>query len=292
MLLSDSAVNPVRLPLRPGLEGDCWRYDHLAKQYPAMHRHAELELNFVISGQATYLLPDQRFDIRRHSLCWLFPGQDHVLLHESPDFAMWIGVFRPSLIRRAAPSAWAETLQDQAPEGRFVRPVHGAAASRLDSLLEEVASAGDQPDLFNTGLAYVLLSAWAAFERAAQEQSGVDLHPAVEQAIRLLRGEDDPLPVGELARRVCLSPSRLSHVFREQTGLTLGQFRDRRRIERFLEASEADRSRTLADCALDAGFGSYAQFYRVFKSLMGCGSGEHRIRQQEGYPRASAAVLV
>ena len=165
-----------------------------------MHRRLELELNFVISGQAAYLLPNFRFDVRRHSLCWLFPAQDHVLLY-----------------------------------------------------------------------------AWDAFSRAGEEQSGVDLHSGVEQALRILRAEDDPLTVGEIARQACLSASRLSHLFREQTGLTLGQFRDRQRLERFRELREGDPSQTLANCALRAGFGSYAQFYRVFKALKGCSpAGRHQ----------------
>ncbi len=116
----------------------------------------------------------------------------------------------------------------------------------------------------------------------------------MEQALRVLREEDDPLPAEETARRVCLSVSRLSHLFREQTGLTLGQFRDRRRIERSLELRETEPVRTLADCALRAGFGSYAQFYHVYKAQTGCGPREGRslLDNSDSYPAACPDAFV
>lgn len=66
-----------------------------------------------------------------------------------------------------------------------------------------------------------------------------------------------------------MSASRLSHLFREGTSVTLAAFRNRQRLARFWVAYGNGRRKTLIEAALEAGFGSYPQFHRVFKQLTG-----------------------
>jgi AraC-like DNA-binding protein len=63
------------------------------------------------------------------------------------------------------------------------------------------------------------------------------------------------------------SPDVLAKHFRREVGASLVDYRNRLRIEKFLEL--AVRSGNLLQAALDAGFGSYAQFSRVFRQQMG-----------------------
>jgi len=144
-------------------------------------------------------------------------------------------------------------------------------------LFLEIAAARDQPGLFNSGLGYALLSAWEQFEHAA-EVPVRDVHPAVEKAARLIRDETTALSLDELARRAGLSPHRLSRLFKQQTGIALVDFRNRQRIEKFLERYGTGQRQTMLDAALDAGFGSYPQFHRVFKRVLGCSPGNYRRR--------------
>jgi transcriptional regulator GlxA family with amidase domain len=80
----------------------------------------------------------------------------------------------------------------------------------------------------------------------------------------------------ELARRAGLSSHRLSRLFKQQTGVALVDFRNRQRVEKFLELYGTGQRRTMLDAALEAGFGSYAQFHRVFKRVRGGSPIEHR----------------
>jgi AraC-like DNA-binding protein len=59
----------------------------------------------------------------------------------------------------------------------------------------------------------------------------------------------------------------LAKHFRREVGVSLLDYRNRLRIERFLEL--ARESGNLLQAALDAGFGSYAQFHRVFRQQIG-----------------------
>ena len=88
-----------QLELPPEWDGNLWHYRNLGRAN-AMHHHAELEFNLVTQGAGLYLLAHRQYKIRRGDLLWLFPTQEHVLIEQSLDFEMWIGVFKPALVRR------------------------------------------------------------------------------------------------------------------------------------------------------------------------------------------------
>jgi AraC-like DNA-binding protein len=73
--------------------------------------------------------------------------------------------------------------------------------------------------------------------------------------------------VRELARRVGLSESRFTHLFREQLGLTLGGFMKWRRMNLALVAIAE--GGTFTDAALAAGFHDSAHFTHTFVELFG-----------------------
>ena len=77
----------------------------------------------------------------------------------------------------------------------------------------------------------------------------------------------DPAMGGkQIAAKLDISLSRLARVFKAEMGMSLVEYRNRLRLDRF--AVLLDRGRTnLLEAALAAGFGSYAQFHRVFRAL-------------------------
>lgn len=100
-------------------------------------------------------------------------------------------------------------------------------------------------------------------ETACQTQSAV----IAARAVALLQ-EDAQLGREELAQRIGVSLSRLSRAFKVEMALSVAQYRSRLRLERFLTLVDQGDKNLLA-AALDAGFGSYAQFHRVFRSVLG-----------------------
>ena len=243
-----------------------------------MHRHAELELNLITSGSGLYLLENRKYEIRRGDLLWLFPAQEHVLVEQSPEFEMWIGVFKPRAVRQIATDANSKILRRSNPSGEFCRRLAQPAAAWLEKLFVEITASESQPELYNRGLGYALLAAWDQFTHAT-EIPIQDVHPSVERAARHLRDQDNAINLDELARHAGLSAPRLSRLFKQQTGVTLVDFRNRQRLEKFFTIYGTGQRLTMLDAALAAGFGSYAQFHRVFKRIMDCSPGNYRKRQ-------------
>jgi transcriptional regulator GlxA family with amidase domain len=87
----------------------------------------------------------------------------------------------------------------------------------------------------------------------------------VTEVVAML-AKDPALGGKEIADRLNISLSRLARVFKAEMGMSLVEYRNRLRLDRFMVL--LDRGRTnLLEAALAAGFGSYAQFHRVFRAL-------------------------
>ena len=278
--VSEGAPTEVALELPPRVEGHAWSLEAPTPAF-ATHRHAELEVNLALRGSARYLVEGHSYELRPGTTIWLFPAQDHVLLDPSPDFATWLAVFRPSLLERICTDPASRPLLAERPEGVFSKQLAPASASALDSLFEDVTAIEPEaePARYNAALGYLCLSAWSAHQQAHELPASTELHPAVERAARLLRQGGGEVTVEVIAEQAGLSPSRLTRLFKAQTGMTLTRFRQRQQIERFLDLFGQGRRRSLQEAALDAGFGSYPQFHRVFKSFLGISPAEYRRRR-------------
>jgi AraC-like DNA-binding protein len=257
------------LGVRAGLDGRVVRHT-VGDGRPRAHRHAELELNLVVRGTASYLLGDRRYALAPGTLTWLFPGQDHVLVDESSDHELWWAVFRPALVARIAMSRHARPLLEEDPVGQFSRRLDARRVGRLGAVFHDVQDAETVDDaLVNAGLAYLLSFAWRAFLDSDDVVEGIDLHPAVDTVARMLRADPDAGDLTALARASGLSSSHLSRIFKEQTGVSISRFRNQQRLQRFLILYGRGRRTTALAAALESGFGSYAQFHRVFREQTG-----------------------
>ena len=258
------------IPLPETAGGMLWKLTQREKHtqiHP--HRHVEMEFNLMVAGSATYLLRDRRgtavrrYPMRRGSLLFLYPEQEHVLTEPSDDFAIWILVMDSALLPAIASRLLSgEQLASAYPQQRVGSWLRESETRSLETLLGDVAAtqAGD-PSVFATGLGYALARAWDRYRLSEDLPMGSAIHPAVAQAARLLQQDHNDLPLTKLAQQVGISPSHLSKIFHEQTGETLVAFRNRQRLERFHSLNPEEG--TLLSRALDAGFGSYAQFHRV-----------------------------
>lgn len=256
------------LDIPPSQAGVVWPFRSMQDRHARRHHtHAELECNLVTAGNAAYFVGAERLALRPGHLIWLFPGQPHVLLDEDPQFDMWIMVFRQSLLRLHCTSAATVPLRQIDPGAIVAADLDVEEAEALDRLCASLAEGIEDPAVHDAGLGWLLMRAWRATGQAQSRASGTGLHPAVARAVYRLSRPDDAESLAALARVCGLSPSHLSRLFTRQTGLSIPAFRNRQRIERACRL--IDSGLTLTNAGFEAGFGSYAQFHRAFKKVMG-----------------------
>lgn len=275
-----------KLFLPQSYNGDLWLYNKerfLDLSYQSfLHRHDELELNLVTHGQGVYLLNSRKIEMVPNSILWLFPEQEHLLLEKSLDFEMWILVVKPGYLREICTDPNSLVLLEGDPGGNFCRGLTTNQFQKLAGLCKDTLPTKNDLALFNISVGYILLSAWAAYQTANNTGLEKNINPTVNKASKLIMGGMGKDDLQFLAREVGLSPSRLSRLFKRQMGISLTTFRNRCRVEHFLDLYGVGQTRTMLNSALEAGFGSYAQFYRVFRQIMGGNPSDYRRNLSNG----------
>lgn len=259
------------------------------------HRHVELEVNLVVDGEVTYVIDRKRYVFKKGSLLWFFPEQKHQLIDRSKDAAYYVAVFTPMMISECCKGeryaelkkdnlSYCDTLYTQLAPAEFTR-----LRSSMDRLATEGIDADElnresgfgqskhfrfshpDPDWLNAGLRNILLASWRFQQGHETGKANPTMHHIVRRAIEQLNQQDDNSDLSTLAKSIGVSTSYLSRLFLEETGLTMTRFRNNQRLRRFWENYQGQRKTTLLGAALDAGFGSYAQFYRVYREAYGEG---------------------
>lgn len=241
-------------PMLPGRRAQIWRY---SPQYRRpRHFHLEPELNLVVSGTATFGTGTKSIDAAAGDLLHWPPGCDHELLHASPDFDLFVFALTPELCNRVLVRQESLALSG---------PIRVRLSESTTSALHARLAAPAITAEAHVAEEYVA-SVWrdAHGTRLALPQRGT-------LGRRVLRSllQQPELARSERARLLHAHPSELSRSFHGEFALTLGSYRTRLRLLRFIELVDTGRS-TLLAAALEAGFGSYSQCHRAFSATFSC----------------------
>jgi len=94
------------------------------------------------------------------------------------------------------------------------------------------------------------------------------------------------LRIDEVARHVCLSPSRLAHLFREQVGINILRWREDQRVIRAKLLLQTTQE-SIANIGRVVGYDDQLYFSRVFRKRVGVSPSDFRRRSSEiNYPAA------
>lgn len=240
-------------PMLPGQRAQIWRY---APEYRRpRHFHAEPELNLVVAGTARFGTGSVTVPVAAGDLVWWPPGCDHELLDPSLDFDLYVFALAPELYNRVA-------TQHRAPvsPGPLMVRLGEAEVSELRGRLAAPLGSAEASVAERHGVDVWL----TALESRNRVQRPDNLGRRVLRSL-LQTPELDRL---ERARVVRAHPSELSRSFHREFGVTLGTYRTRLRVLRFIGLVDAGQSFLAA--ALGAGFGSYSQCHRAFRATFHC----------------------
>lgn len=255
----DCGGDPIRDHVRPipeGLVGEL-RRTVAGARFHIDHSHEEIEFDLVVRGVGSYSLGNHTYELKAGTLMWLAGGQRHRLIR-SPKLEMWVVNVRPGLLTAA------EAAEIAAQPSRLLP---GEELMDLDRLLGQVAQDSDEPETYNAGLSYALRRAVRAGRDCPPAHLKL-MHPAVTRALMLLRQSEASFSLSRLAEETGIAPTYLSRLLVEHTNRSFVDWRNRIRLEHFVEDYRPGAN--LLQAALDAGFGSYARFHHVFSELVGC----------------------
>lgn len=166
-------------------------------------------------------------------------------------------IYNDAAITGSVPSA---LLQQRV--ARFAQHIAAALAA-----LEDVKAQPSRQGVPASQFAPVAAVPTPAPQPAARPEASQQSHAAVRLVMEALR-QEPKLTGGTLSERVGLSDGHLARLFKAEAGISMVEYRNRLRLDRFFAAVDSCGS-NLLEASQKAGFGSYAQFHRVFRRVVG-----------------------
>jgi len=241
-------------PIPTSARGHIWR--HVPATTRPRHFHAEPEFNWVAEGCAKFGMGDKVLDVHAGDILRWPPGHDHVLLEASADLELYvIGVTQEFSARVLTPhplDAMSRQICARVPQHQGLRWKAMCSANR---------------DTSDVSAAESLLGAlWR--EASALPPSPPLPQQATVRAVNSLLGHPR-LSRDAVARMARVCPTELSRHFRRDMGLSLTSYRTRLKLLRFFREVDHGAPNCLA-ASQAAGFGSYSQCHRAFRTTLGC----------------------
>lgn len=241
------------------------------------HTHSYYEFYFFMEGKVEMLIGQQRYPLQHGDVILIPPGvahRVHVKNMEQPyrRFVFWIS------------KEYSRRLEEKSPDlvylqkyvestGNYIlhndAVTANAIQSRILRLLEEQQSSRFGRD------AMIELCANELFlymNRAVYERLNPAFNSNQEELYRNLvayvEGNlEEDLSLDALARKFYVSKYHISHLFKNNLGISAHQFITKKRLAACREAIEGGESITRASRAY--GFGDYSCFFRAFKKEYG-----------------------
>ncbi|WP_052488122.1 helix-turn-helix domain-containing protein [Gordoniibacillus kamchatkensis] len=235
-------------------------------------------LTFTLSGEGRYAYGEHSFPCRTGDVVLVRPHTPHD--YRTPEGSVWTFVWAHFI----PPPSWAEWLglPERLPGHLYAHIEDDETAKRMQAAFDRVLLDSRQMapywhDLCLASLQELLLL--AVRSQTAPETGRLD--PRVGEVLRLLSERmKEPLRIEELAEQVFLSPSRLSHLFKQQTGQSVMDTLQRMRLRQAARLL-AYTSRPAANVAEDVGFQDYSNFNKRFVAFYGASPSAYRKQEQQ-----------
>jgi len=229
----------------------------------SMHTHDMYELIYFLSGDATHVIEDRKYKLKKGDLILIRPMHYHFIQIDSPvDYERYDFLFDPEKHRlQAAALLPAETevfnLSDNAMAHDIFR--------RLD-LYRETAT----PEAFQALLSHLLSELFynlSIFSNLRTEES-VLLSPMISKALHYINENLTTIrSIDELAEHLFVSKSYLFRLFRSELYQTPKKHIMDKRL--LLAKSKLESGEKPNDVYEQCGFSDYTTFYRNYLSFFG-----------------------
>ncbi len=227
--------------------------------------HSEVEFHYIKRGEGFYFIQNRRYPFSKNNIVAIKSGEIHKCIRQSSYVEKGSLYFPLSFLKNAR----LKKIVKECP--------HVAKMTEKEAMLAEIIfksiseeTGGGKPfweELVHSQTEQFLFLLKRASLRKTKK---VISNPVVEGLIAYLDSNfarDVSIP--EIAEGFSLSPSRISHIFKEETGLGLKHYMFQKRIIEAKKLLEENHSMKVTAISAKVGFGDFALFNSTFKKATG-----------------------
>ena len=243
-----------------------------------LHHHDFYEVNFLISGDVTYVIESRVYHVRPGQMLLINPRELHQV-YIQPDAApyerymLWIS---PAFLQKLSSEQTdlCRCFDMNRPHYGNLLPLSSEQRKTIPAMIETLLKEQNQPsygsDLLQKNLLTELMIHINRLvdQLDATAESAPDSQPLVARVIDYINDHyHEALSLDLLSERFFVSKYHLSHEFTRQMGTGIYQYIQKKRllIARQLIAQGQKPVDVYALC----GFGDYAAFFRAFRKVYG-----------------------
>lgn len=241
------------------------------------HYHDFHKIFIFLKGNADYLIEGREYTLQPNDIVFVGAGEIHkpvpqddfpyerIIMYLSPALFESISTYGCDLF-----SCFEKMLQNHSsilrlPENymtRFLDITHELAASSQSA--EFAASLLERIKLME---ALILLNRFFQTDYT-DHVTEIPSHPAIRATISYITAHiTENLSIDQLAKSVYLDRSYLMHLFKSETGYTIGKYITEKRL--FLARQYISEGYSITDSCFKCGFNNYASFYHAYKAKYG-----------------------
>ena len=249
---------------------------------PHKHHHLFSELIYVQEGDALFTIDGRQYRAGRGSLLFVSSYEPHeVQVLQVPYQRFFLTVNAARLEYVLGSRLLASVLQNRTPAFRHqvdLSGSHQAVCAMLGQMLAEFQGAGRMWETVAQNLLEnLLILTYRACPDNFVQFEGSASGRVLEVQHYIERHFTEELRMAELARKYYVSPSYLSHAFKNQTGYSPKQYVLLNRLSFAKELLETTDFQ-IGQVAYKAGFGDVNNFIRAFREWYGLSPGSYRSR--------------
>ncbi|HIQ73507.1 MAG TPA: helix-turn-helix domain-containing protein [Candidatus Cottocaccamicrobium excrementipullorum] len=252
--------------------------DHIAE-----NKHAYYEFYFLISGDVTYYIQEQEYNLKPGAIMLIAPSQYHhavINIHSGQPYERYVLWLNPDYLKRLSSDKTDLFLPFQKTHAtsahlQLTRDMQITIHNLLELIFSGTHSQEFGMDLLTNSYVIELLVYIARVKLfqpnsdiPASSSANTGASPAVTGALAYINSHIyEEIRVQDITSQLFVSRSYLSRVFNEEMGLSIHQFIVKKKL--FLAKQDLIGGSSMQEVCHKYSFGNYSSFFRAFKQEFG-----------------------
>ena len=259
----------------------CVHMSERVNEYEKVHIHKYYEVLYVEKGSISYLIDDEEYIINPGDLILIPPHTEHRLLKFTTDISSrYILLFSEKFLNKYSThnTKLLKVFERATEEKKYILSILEKDKFTLEKLLKNTSNImlsegyGLDIEYISKFLKTIIIINGISIEKSDElPHNNSAIVNKITKFITL--NIANKILIEDIANHLALSVSRVSHIFKEETGISILKYINKRRLylaKEFIRSGE-----TFIEVASKCGFQDYTSFFRTFKKEYGITPGEY-----------------
>ena len=246
--------------------------EKISSLFSSFHSHDEhYETLYILEGECQYKVDDKTYNIKKGDMAITFPNQMHQIISTTPSKRI-VTMFVPKFLNRFNTEITNfDTVFNLMKEKEiFVISFSQNEMEKIENLLLRMCKTinsknfGDDLQYTLSFFRVMLLISDHVLNKTNLNDKNYESNTIIKSTIEYInKNFKEKITIEGLAKEIAISPSYLSHVFKENTGVSVLQFIIKKRLSHAKKMLQEGKS--IMEASIESGFKDYSSFFRSFK---------------------------